>query len=197
MLKPVRIAVATLAATAAIGMSPTGVGAQVDGGGATSAVTATITTGSVGSRSITLANPVALTSALNTSTLNGSLATTVTEAARTGTNAWSVTAAIGPLVDTSVPVNTLANTNVTVSSRRVDQVAGGGTATAAGGTTAAPVTDAGEVVSAARTLFSTDGQLNTLVYTGTYASTSNWSLALPNGTKIGAYTGTITLTLVQ
>lgn len=181
MRKPTRIAVAALAAAAAAGIPASGAGAL------DTTLTATVTAGNVGSRTI-VANPVTMSSVAGTSTLTGSLATTVTEAARTGTNPWSVTAAIGVLTDTVTPANTLANTNMSISNRAVTQTSGGGTATATSGT---------EVVSAARTLFTTTGQSTAAVYSGTYASTSDWHLALPNGTPTGVYAGTITLTLVQ
>lgn len=188
MRKPSRFAAAAAVAVAVtIGGPITLAGAVVDGTGATPTVTATVTAGTVGSRSIT-ASPVTMSSALSSATLTGSLAATVTEAARTGTNPWSVTAAIGSLVDTGVPANTLANTNMSISNRAVVQTAGGGTSVATTGS---------EAVSAARTLFTNTAQSTAVVYTGTYASTSDWTLSLPNGTATGVYTGTITLTLVQ
>jgi hypothetical protein len=179
----VRLVAATVV-VAAVGL-PADMAAAADGGGATSAVTATVTAGSVGSRSITLAVPVTMASALDSSTLSGSLAATVTEAARTGTNPWSVTASIGTLTSGT---DTLANTNMTISNRAVVKTAGGGTATGTSGS---------QVVDAARTLFTNTGQDASTVYTGTYASTSDWTLSLPNASKTGVYTGTITLTLVQ
>lgn len=174
-----------LLATAALGVAPS---YAADGDGGTANVSATLTAGSIGSRSVTTVSPVALTTALGTSTLSGALATTVTEAARTGSNNWSVTAAIGTLTHAVDGTKTLANTNLSIDNRDVLQVAGGGTA--------AEVTGS-QTMDAARTLFTTPGQSTTAVYTGTYAATADITLAVPNGTTVGVYNGTLTVTLVQ
>lgn len=165
----------------------TGVAEAADGGGTTAAITATITAGTIGSRSITLATPIVMTSALDADTLSGSLAATVTEAARSGTNPWSVTADMTAL--TNATSDTIAKTNMTVSARSVLQTAGGGTSAAPTGGTA--------IGASPVTLFSNTGQLTSAVYTGTYVGSSTWTLAVPNASKVGVYSGTVTLTLNQ
>ena len=160
--------------------------AYADGEGGTSAVSATLTGGSIGSRSITAASPVTMSSALNSSTLTGGLSLTVTEAARSGTNAWSVTAAMTNLTNATSDV--INKDQMNVDTRTITPVGGGGTSTAPSGS---------HNMATTATLFSNASQDPTSVYTGTYASSSSWTLSVPNGAKTGAYTGTITLTLVQ
>ena len=174
-----------LVSAVALAASAGSASAQVtDGAGGTSTVTATLTANQIGSRSVTSVAPVALATTLGTSTLSGELAATVTEAARTGTNSWSLTAAIGSLTSGA---NSLANSTMSISNREVVQVAGGGTADGIDGT---------QDMSAARTLFTTTGQSTSAVYTGTYAATADLSLTVPNGQAVGVYTGTLTITLI-
>ena len=165
---------------------PTGAGAIVDGTGGTSAVTATITTAAIGSRAVTVTAPIAMTSALSSETLSGTLLATVAEAARSGTNPWSLTASMTDLTNATNDV--IGNANMAVSGRAVTQTAGGGTSAAPTGSTA---------MGSTATLMSNTGQLTTVVYTGTYATESTWTLTPPNGAKVGVYTGTVTLTLSQ
>ncbi|HUQ40810.1 MAG TPA: hypothetical protein VM030_11715 [Acidimicrobiales bacterium] len=178
------VAAATITAAAVVMQG--GPASAADGGGATSAVTATITAGAIGSRSITAASPIAMTSSLDSTSLSGSLTATVTEAARSGTNPWSVTATMSDL--TNVATDVLSKANMAVSGRSVIKTAGGGTAAAPAGSSN---------LDAAVTLFSTTGQSAGVVYTGSYASSSTWTLAVPNATATGVYSGTVTLTLVQ
>lgn len=177
------VAAAGMAAAAVVMQG--GVASAADGGGAAPTVTATITA-SIGSRSITAAAPIVMSSATDATTLTGSLVMTVTEAARSGTNPWSVTATMTDLTNASSDV--LAKANMAVSGRSVTQVAGGGTAAAPSGSTPLDGT---------ATLFNNTGQLAATVYTGTYTGNSTWTLSVPNGSKVGVYTGTVTLTLVQ
>lgn len=156
-----------------------------DGDGGTATLSATLTAGSIGSRSVTTVSPVALTTALSSSVATGALSVVVTEAARGGTNPWSVTTVASALTSGA---NTIPASNLSILGRGVVQVAGGGTAAAPTGTSA---------LSAAATLFSTTGQDAALLYTGTYTGTGTVSLAVPNGAAVGAYTGTLTVTLVQ
>jgi hypothetical protein len=154
--------------------------------GTDATLTATLTGGAIGSRSITSVAPIALISSAGSGTVDGSMATLVTETAVTGdATGWSITAALTNLSDGS---HTLSKALVDVKNRAVVQVAGGGTSTATTGT---------EDLSATRTLFSNSGQSATSVYTGTNASTADLSLHVPNGTATGVYTGTMTVTLIQ
>lgn len=151
----------------------------------TATVTANVTSGSIGLRSLTSVPAITLTSTSGSSTVDGSMAAVVTEAAVTGDTAWSVTAALTSLTNGG---NTLANSNVDILNRAVVQVAGGGTSSAVTGT---------QAMSATRTLFSNSGQVATSVYTGTHSATADLSLHIPNGTATGIYTGTMTVTLLQ
>lgn len=176
------LAAATLAATA---LAPLHAGAA-DGDPASSALTATVTAGSVGARTVTSA-PIAMTSALNSTTLSGAYSVVVTEAARTGTNPWSVTAVLdADLVDGA---NTIPRSSIALSNQAVVQVASGGTSSAAGAQSG--------TLDSARTLFTNTGQNTTSVYTGTHTATGTVTLTPPNGSKTGIYAGTFTVTLVQ
>ena len=151
----------------------------------TATVTANVTSGGIGLRSLTSVPAITLLSTAGSSTVDGSMAAVVTEAAVTGDTAWSVTAALSTLTNGG---NTLANSNVDIKNRAVVQVAGGGTS--------APVTGTQDM-SAARTLFNNSGEVATSVYTGTHSATADLSLHVPNGTATGIYSGTMTVTLVQ
>ena len=167
-----------------------GVGAPafaVDGGGGSSTITATLTAAAIGSRSVTAVSPVTLTSALNSSVATGALAVTVTEAARSGTNSWSLTATASDLSDGAATPHTIPASNLSVLARSVVQAGGGGTAAAPAGTSP---------LDSAATLFATTGQDTGLLYTGTYAAAGTVSLAIPNGAPSGAYTGTLTVSLI-
>jgi hypothetical protein len=160
-----------------------------DGGGGSAALTATLTSGSIGSRSVTTVAPVALTTALNSSIATGSMSVLVTEAARGGTNPWSVTAVSSALLKNgATSADDIPASNLSVDSRAVVQAAGGGTAAAPSGSAS---------LATAATLFSNTGQALTSLYTGTYTATGTVSLAVPNAQAVGAYTGTLTVTLVQ
>lgn len=149
-------------------------------------VTANITAGAIGVRSITATTPIVLNPSLGVATVQGALAATVTETAVTGTNPWSVTAAMSAL--TKAGATDIANSNLAISNRAVVPVLGGGTAAATSGS---------ENMSATRTLFTNTGQLTTAIYTGTYATTADLALSVPNGQTAGVYSGTMTITLVQ
>ena len=156
----------------------------------TTTLTATIVAGDIGSRTLVIAAPIVMASDIGIGTLEGSLAATVTEVTRTGTNPWYVTAAVGDLTNTDLSTDndTISNAALEISDRSVEQVLGGGTAAA----DPDPAT-----MSAAATLFETLDQDEAAVYSGTYASTSTWTLTPPNGAKTGEYTGTVTVTLFQ
>jgi hypothetical protein len=176
---------AVLATAAALG--PAVSAGAADGDGSTATITATITGGAIGSRSVTSVAPVALDSTLGSANLTGTLAVVVTEASRTGTNGWSVTAQAGDLTR-ATGTETIPASALSVSGRSVAQTLGGGTSTATSGS---------QSLDSPRTLFSNSGQSTGAVYTGTYSASGNLSLTVPNGTLTGVYTGTLTVTLVQ
>lgn len=180
-------ATAIVLSAAAIFPSPAG---AADGDGGSSTLTATITAGSVGSRSVTSVPAIAMTSALDSATLSGTYSAVVTEAARTGTNPWSITGSMaGALSDGATPTpNTVPLSALAISGRDVVQVASGGTSAAATGSAA---------LTSAVTLFSNTGQSTSAVYTGTHTASGTITLTPPNGTVAGVYTGTFTVTLVQ
>jgi hypothetical protein len=149
-------------------------------------VTANVTAGNIGVRSITSTPAVVLSSAPNVETSNGSMSAIVTEGAVTGANPWTLTAALSTLTLTSGP-ETLANSNVAVSNRSTTAVAGGGSISSPSGS---------QNLSATRTLV-TNTQGTTTVYTGVYTTSADLALTVPNLSKTGVYTGTLTITLIQ
>jgi hypothetical protein len=151
---------------------------------ATSTVTANVTAGTIGSRSITSTPAIVLTSTTGSAKVSGTMTAVVTEAAATGVSPWSVTLDLGTLTSGS---NTLANSNVDVLNRSTVKAAGGGTVSNPGTT---------EALDTTRTLMTNTGQSTSAVYTGTYTSTASLDLNLPNGTPTGIYTGTMTITLI-
>ena len=162
-------------------MAPHGV-ASAD----TATVTANITAGGIGVRSLTSVPAVVLTPALGVATVQGSMTAVVTETAVTGTNPWSVTAALSPLALSGQP--NIAASNVDISNRSTVKVAGGGTVSNPSGT---------QDMSASRTISTNTGQSTSSIYTGVYTTTADLALNVPNGTVAGIYTGTLTVTLVQ
>lgn len=183
MISTRRLYVVPLAALALV--SAAGPAFAVDGGGGSALLSATLTSGSIGSRSVTTVSPITLVTALNSAVATGASSVVVTEAARGGTNPWSVTAVVGAL---SNGTNTLPASNLSIDTRAVVAVAGGGTSTAPAGSAS---------LASAATLMSNTGQNTGDLYTGTYTATGNVSLSVPNGQAVGAYTGTFTVTLVQ
>jgi hypothetical protein len=157
-----------------------------DGGGGSSTVTATLTGNAIGSRSVTVVAPVALASAAGSTTLSAPYSLTVVEATRSGSNPWSVTGDVSTLTDATS--DTIAATNMSVSARAVLQTLGGGVSSAPAGS---------QAFGAARTLFSNAGQDTATLYSGNYVGSGTMTLAPPDGTKTGIYTGTFTVTLVQ
>lgn len=158
-----------------------------DGDGGSTLFTATITEGSIGSRSVTLTSVTALTSALNGETLSAPYSVTVTEAVRSGNNPWSVTAVSTDLTN-ATDSTIVGKAALALSARAVTPVGGGGTSSAP--SDSAPL-------SGAVTLFSNAGQLTTTLYSGTYAGSGTMTLTPPAGSTVGVYSGTFTVTLVQ
>jgi len=151
----------------------------------TATVTANVTAGGIGLRSLTSVPAIVLSATPGNAKVSGSMTAVVTEAAVTGVTPWSVTADLSTLTNGG---NTLANSNVDINTRAASRVNGGGTVTPTSGS---------EALSTTRTIFTTTGQSTSAVYTGVYTSTANLDLNLPNGTATGIYTGTMTVTLVQ
>ncbi len=182
-----KTAFGALAVVAALGASAVSPVFGADGDGATSTLTATLLAGSIGSRSVSLASPVVMTSALSSATVTGNFSVTVTESARSGTNPWSVTVDATSLSDGLG--HTIPNSALAIDNRSNPLVvAGGGVSTGVAGS---------QNLTAARTLWSTSGQNTSILYTGTYSQTSTITLTPQNGTAAGVYTGTLTITLVQ
>jgi hypothetical protein len=154
----------------------------------TATVTATVTAGNIGIRSIGAVPNVNLVAVAGSSSVTGSMAANVIESAVTGANPWTLSAAIGTL---TLPVlgDTITNDLISISARNTATVplTGMGTITTPSGT---------QDMSATRTLIS-NAQDDTKVYTGTYLSTANLAVTVPNGNHVGAYSGTLTITLVQ
>ena len=183
----IRLLVAGVAAALVVGAVPSPASAQTDGQDGSSTITATVADS--GFRAVTTVAPITLGSALNTATIEGAYAVTVTETARKGSNPWSVTGALaGALSDPLVPANTIPTTAVYVHTRAV-------TATGGGGVSAAPTGE--QDLSAARTLMSNTGQDVNTVYTGSYALSGTVKIVPPNGTKTGTYTGTFVVDLIN
>jgi hypothetical protein len=151
-------------------------------------ITANLTSGGIGFRTLTT-TPITLSSIANSETVDGTMAALVTEGAVTGDTDWSVTAALGVLTRLS-GTETIANSQTSISNRETIQVAGGGTAEDL--SAASPV-----AMSSTVTLQHQTGQSALAVYTGTYATTADLQLSVPNGQATGVYTGTMTITLVQ
>lgn len=183
-----RILVATVAAALVVAMMPSPASAQVDGTDSSALITANIN--ALGSRAVTAALPVAITSGLNSSTATGSYSVTVTEITRNGSNPWTVTGSLAaPLTNTDVSTtnDTIPNTAVTVSNRASAATGGGGTAT---------VPSTTEDLTQARTLVSYAQDTN-LLYNGSYLLTGDITVTPPTGSKTGTYTATLVVDLTN
>lgn len=156
----------------------------------TSTVTATVgsTTAISGTRSITSVTPlVTMASIAGTASLNGTVVIVVDEVLRTGQN-WSITAAMSDLSTATTPANTIGKANMTITPDSVTVLLGSGALSVTKGAAAA--------LDVTRTVFSV-AQDPLVNYIGTYTNSSTLKLSVPNGTKTGVYTGTLTVTLVQ
>ena len=154
----------------------------------TANLSATLTNTSIGSRSIALvATPGAFTSVMGNAGLSSSVQVAVAEVAVGGVNPWYVTGQLaGAWSDgtNSIPANALADTaNNTI------QVQGGGAVDH--GTTG--------TLDSAQTLVKNTGETASVLYTGTYTTTTNMTLTPPNGTVASGlpYTNVLNLTLIQ
>lgn len=147
-------------------------------------------TGLTGVRTLGAVAPVALA---GTSTLTGTLAVPVVETSATGVNPWSVTASSSNLTD--LTSDTITASHLTVADTTLPSGVGClsvalNPCTVTGGGGARPL-------DSTQTLFSVTGESTTTAYTGTYNYSGLLSLAVPNGTPAGSYSGSLTLTLVQ
>jgi hypothetical protein len=159
-------------------------------------ITATLTTTTLGSRSITSIPAVSLTSLSNAGTASGPMSVVVTETAMAG-GTWSVTTALAPNASASnatVLKNTLTTATIPASALRLAVSSASAAVGTGGGTTSV---GAGGTLDAARTVMSNAGQVGTTLYTGVYTATGTVTLTVPNGQAAGTYAGTLTVTLVQ
>ncbi|HEX9529501.1 MAG TPA: hypothetical protein VF954_00085 [Acidimicrobiales bacterium] len=155
----------------------------------TATLNANILAGSVGARTIQSVTPGAMTSALGSPTLSTTLAVVVDEAAVSGdANGWTVTVQSSPFTDSGT--DTIVASALSDSANTAIPVCVGCTETVTG-----PATPG--TLDAARTLISTTGELNSVLYTGTYTSNSSLVLTPPNGTVAANYHATLTVTLTQ
>jgi hypothetical protein len=157
-----------------------------------------------GSRTITTATLTPFSDVLRAASVTSTLAVTVTEAAVSGVDPWSVTARLcGPngtgtaadcaadpdrLVLSTDTTQKITGTNLSLSARSVTPAGVTGTPTAVAGS---------EDLSTTRTIFSTAGELPASLYTGTYTSSSTVTLTPPAASTAGAYSGYLVITLVS
>ena len=183
-----RILVATVAAALVVAMMPSPASAQLDGGDSSALITANIN--ALGSRAVTAAAPIAITTLQNASSATGQYNIVVTEITRNGSNPWYVTGSLAaPLTNTDVSTlnDTIPNTAVSVSNRVGTPVGGGGTETEPSGS---------EDLTQARTLISY-AQDTALLYNGTYTLTGDITVTPPTGSKTGTYTATFVVDLTN
>jgi hypothetical protein len=145
--------------------------------------------GLTGTRTLGAVAPIGLVA--GATTLSGALAVPVVETVATGDNAWSVTAVASNLTNGSG--GTITADHLTVADSGLPTGVGcilltQCTVTGGGGARA---------LDAAKTLFSVTGENTAAAYTGVYAYTGTLSLSVPNGTPLGTYNGSLTLTLLQ
>ena len=168
----------------AAGMGGSILGGALPASANTTTLTANITAGAIGSRTLTV-NPVAaFASVLGNAGMTTTATMIVTETAVQGANPWSVTASSTAFTDTGS--NSIAATNLVASPVAPVQVAGGGS-----NTPSAPGN-----LGSTYTVWSNSGQNTSTLYTGTYTEALPLTLTPPNGTVASNYTATLTVTLV-
>jgi hypothetical protein len=183
-----RILLAAAAATLIVGLIPAPAGAATST--STANISATITAGGIGSRTIA-ALPIVMTSAAGNGKVSGAYSVSVVETAATGVNPWSVTTAVSKLTNTldSTVINP-DNFDISTPSLLASLPAGSDAAT-----TGSVYSYTSGANSDPLTLFTNTGELLTSVYTSTHTATGTLSVTPPNGASTGAYTGTFTVTL--
>ena len=185
-----RILFATAAAALLVGLVPSPASAQlVQSDDDAQSIAATITAGGIGSRTIA-ALPVVMSSALGQGKVSGAYSVSVVEIAATGRNPWQVTSTVSELTSVA-DSSTIAPENLDITSPTIVATLPAGTDTpfAAGNYTGTGAT------SDARTLWDNAGQNTSSVYTSTHTATGTLAVTPPNGSTVGAYTGTFTVTL--
>ena len=145
--------------------------------------------GLTGTRTLGAVAPIGLVA--GATTLSGVLAVPVVETVATGDNAWSVTAVSSDLSNGSG--GTITASHLTVADSGLPTGVGcilltQCTVTGGGGARA---------LDTAKTLFSVTGENTAAAYTGIYSYSGTLSLSVPNGTPLGTYNGSLTLTLLQ
>jgi hypothetical protein len=192
----IKLLVAAAAAAVVVGMMPSPAMAA-DGDGSSSIISATLSSNNIGSRSVSLVTTPAMTSALNSSTLSTGYTVTVLEAARTGTNPWSALVSVNQLTSAATPGTPIPVANMNLApGAMVLTTPGTGTDTpGSGGNFVGSTGD--PTISDTQTLWTNSTQSNLSVYTGTHTGAGTLTLTPPNGTKLGIYTGTFTVTLFQ
>ncbi|MEY2565541.1 MAG: hypothetical protein QOE35_70 [Actinomycetota bacterium] len=192
----IRFLVAAAAAAIVVGMMPSPAFAA-DGSGGSSIISATLTSNTIGSRSVSLVTTPAMTSALNSSTLSTGYTVTVLEAARTGTNPWKAQVSVNQLTSTLTPGTPIpvASLNLAPGAMTLTTAGTGSDAPGVGGAFVGSTAD--PTVSDAQDLWTNTGQLPGSIYTGTHTGAGTLTLTPPNATKLGVYTGTFTVTLFQ
>ncbi|HUZ43376.1 MAG TPA: hypothetical protein VMU63_03160 [Acidimicrobiales bacterium] len=150
-------------------------------------MSATLTSTSIGTRSIAAVTPGTFGSILGDVAMTSSLGVEVAESSVAGDATWYVTGQVSGFADTTgdtMPASALAN------SGNATTVVGGGGAVAEG---------AAGALGSAQNFFTDTGQLTNTLYTGTYTNASTLTLTPPNGTIAAAtgttYTATLTVTL--
>jgi hypothetical protein len=184
-----RILLSVAAAALLVGLVPAPAGAVTSTSAAN--ITATITAGGIGSRTIA-ALPITMTSLAGNGKVSGAYSVTVLETAATGVNPWSVTTAVSELTS-AVDSSKIAPSAFDISTPTVLGVPTAGTDTATTGSVYS-VTGAA-TTSDPLTLWTNTGQSALAVYTSTHTATGTLAVTPPNGAKTGAYTGTLTFTL--
>jgi len=156
-------------------------------------LSATLTAGSIGSRSISVVGtPAAFSEVLGSASLTSSSTVAVAEVSVAGVNPWTVTATLAGAwsdgVGDTIPANALADTGNSTT-----VVNGAGSSAVDHGTTG--------TLDGSQTLVKTSGELTGTLYTGTYTTTTNLTLTPPNQTVAApagtTYANTLDVTLID
>ncbi len=160
------------------------VGGPAPGWAQSAPVTATIDPTVIGSRTVGAIADVALATGVDPGTMAAEFEVTVQETTRAGSPDWSLVVSATPL---------LAETGTTASGLWVDDRRAERTDSA--GAILAP--EGGSDLAQPALLFRQTGQERDRIHTGTHVSRSRLVWTVPNGTPVGDYHSTVTVTLVQ
>lgn len=141
----------------------------------------------------TIAAVPAITLGLNNGSLSAPLAVSVVETLAPGANPWGVTVQSTDLTATG---GSIAADNLTVADSGLAPVTGG-CLSLVSPCTLSPGGTSARGLGTAQKLFAVAGESTGQLYSGTYVYSGNLALTVPNGTPTGAYTGTLTFTLLQ